>query len=189
LRHKNGLSRTYDLSVPRKLLSVLALVMMLNSVAACQTSTQTKQSISTSKKVLVLAHNQNRKVIVDSIQDSANRFMMDHPDYEVRIERYINEAYKKKLASAAATGNLPDVFATWGGETLNEYARLGMVVDLAGMMTENQDMDRFLPVAMTRVTSSGGIWGVPVDNIALALVFYNKEIFSRYGIQVPRTWR
>ncbi len=188
MRHKNGLSRTYDLSVPRKLLSVLALVMILGSMSACQTSTQTQQSVATSRKVLVLAHNQNRKVIVDSIQDSANRFMADHPDYEVRIERYINEAYKKKLASAAATGNLPDVFATWGGETLNEYARLGMVVDLAGMMTENQDMDRFLPAAMTRVTSSGGIWGVPVDNIALALVFYNKEIFSRFGIQVPRTW-
>lgn len=188
MQHLNGLRDQPRFRARHKLLFTLVLCALLISLVACNAAGTPETSAPAPSKVLVLAHNQNRKVIVDSIQDSANRFMADHPDYEVRIERYINEAYKKKLASAAATGNLPDVFATWGGETLNEYARLGMVVDLAGMMAENQDTERFLPASMTRVTSSGGTWGVPVDNIALALVFYNKDIFAQHSIRVPQTW-
>jgi len=188
LRHPDECNIRQVLSVVRKLWLVLAVGLFLLAPLACTAAPKAEPTVASTRKVLVLAHNQNRKVIVDSIQDSANRFMAEHPGYEIRVERYINEAYKKKLASAAATGNLPDVFATWGGETLSEYTRLGMVVDLAGLIGQAGDSDRFLPASMARVSSMGGIWGVPVENIALALVFYNKDIFKRYDLSVPETW-
>lgn len=140
------------------------------------------------EETIVLAHNQNRRVLFETIRNSADRFEADNPGYKVEIEVYVNEAYKKKLASAAATGNLPDVFATWSGSTLNEFSRLNMVIDLTELTQQYNDKERFIPSSLAQASDENGIWGIPVENITAALMFYNTEIFDELELSPPADW-
>jgi raffinose/stachyose/melibiose transport system substrate-binding protein len=140
------------------------------------------------EETIVLAHNQNRRVLFETIRNSADRFEADNPGYKVEIEVYVNEAYKKKLASAAATGNLPDVFATWSGSTLNEFSRLNMVIDLTELTQQYNDKERFIPSSLAQASDGNGIWGIPVENITAALMFYNTEKFDEIDLSQPPDW-
>jgi multiple sugar transport system substrate-binding protein len=38
------------------------------------------------------------------------------------------------------------------------------------------------------VHSGGDIFGLPMDSGPMAL-FYNKDVFDKYGVKVPTTWQ
>ena len=50
-------------------------------------------------------------------------FKKDFPDVDVKVIRYSVDAYKTKLDVAMASGELPDIFMTWGGGMLR-YGQL-----------------------------------------------------------------
>jgi raffinose/stachyose/melibiose transport system substrate-binding protein len=91
------------------------------------------------------------------------------------------------MAIAAATDNLPDVFITWSGATLSEYARLGKIQPLTAFMQKDGYLDRFLPAAISQASADGDVWAVPVENVALGVVLYNKALFERFGLTPPAT--
>jgi raffinose/stachyose/melibiose transport system substrate-binding protein len=54
-------------------------------------------------------------------------------------------------------------------------------------MNANNYKGRFMDRAIEQMTHQGKIWGVPVNNVAVGVFFYNKEIFSKYRLAVPTT--
>ena len=48
--------------------------------------------------------------------------------------------------------------------------------------------DRFVPASLSNVTFDGKIYGVPGENAAVAVVWYNKTIFADLGLTPPATW-
>ena len=56
-------------------------------------------------------------------QDMADAYMKDHPDVSIEITVLENEAFKTKLATAMQSGSPPDIFQSWGGGVLKQYAR------------------------------------------------------------------
>ena len=42
--------------------------------------------------------------------------------------------------------------------------------------------DRFVPASLSNVTFDDKIWGVPVENSAIAVIWYNKAIFEELGL-------
>jgi raffinose/stachyose/melibiose transport system substrate-binding protein len=48
--------------------------------------------------------------------------------------------------------------------------------------------DRFLPASLSNVTFDDKIWGVPVENTAVAVLYYNKQIFADHNLTPPTTW-
>ncbi|MGW0761833.1 ABC transporter substrate-binding protein [Streptomyces sp. NPDC002814] len=90
-----------------------------------------------------------------------------------------------KLSNAARAGNAPDV-ATIEYPQLPGYAIDGVPRDLTDLLPD--DVRRtFLPQALDLTTLDGRIYSVPVD-IEPMMFFYRKDVLTRYGIQVPRTW-
>ena len=75
-------------------------------------------------------------------------------------------------------GNPPCVFPSWGGGPLYEYVKAGQVVDLTPYMEQDNYKDRFVPASLSNVTFEDKIWGVPVENSAIAVIWYNKAIFE-----------
>ncbi len=139
------------------------------------------------RTTLTIYHLQDVAKVNQAVRDSAERFMADHEGVYVEVNELVNDVYKRRMAIAAATDNLPDVFITWSGATLAEYAHLGKVLPLTDLMKEGGYQNRFLPAALRQATVDGDLWAVPVENVAPAVIFYNRAIFERYGLTPPET--
>lgn len=125
--------------------------------------------------------------MIDVIQASADRFMADNPQYEVTVVQKQNDSYKTDLSLAINAGTMPDVFITWGGQTLYDYVDEGLVYDLTDLMKADSYGDQFLDAAVAQCTYNDSIYAVPVENVSVAGVFYNKEVFDQYNLQEPTT--
>ncbi|MBZ4646873.1 MAG: raffinose/stachyose/melibiose transport system substrate-binding protein [Petroclostridium sp.] len=155
---------------------------------AGNTEALSREKSITNKKKIVFWHIQLSDSVSDVIKRRAEHFMADYPDVEVEIVPYLNEPYKIKLVVAMGTRNPPDIFSTWSGGPLYEYIKAGQVADLTPMMEKDNYKDYFLDAAIDMVTFDGKIWGVPVENSAIAVIFYNKKIFQENDISPPKTY-
>lgn len=48
--------------------------------------------------------------------------------------------------------------------------------------------DRFLDGALSQATYKDKLWGVPVENTTAGVFFYDKELFKKYNVEVPKTY-
>jgi raffinose/stachyose/melibiose transport system substrate-binding protein len=119
------------------------------------------------------------------IQQAVDRFKQDDPGVQVEVVPISNDAYKTKIKVAIGAGNAPCVFPTWGGGPLHEYVKGNQVADLTAFMTKDNYKDRFPAPAFDGVTFDGKIYGVPVENTAIAVILYNKAIFQKYNLKPP----
>ena len=74
----------------------------------------------------------------------ANTFVQQHPDVSIEITVLENEAFKAKLATAMQSGSPPDIFQSWGGGVLKQYADAGLVQDLTPAL-QRERLGRQLP--------------------------------------------
>lgn len=137
---------------------------------------------------LVFWHIQTTEPTRSIIEDSVARFRAAHPGVEVEVVPLQNDPYKVKLKVAMGAGEPPDIFISWGGGPLEEYIEAGKVADLTSYLRENDYIERFPPAAMGPVTFGGRWYGVPVENVAPAVIWYNRAVWNGYGISPPRTW-
>jgi raffinose/stachyose/melibiose transport system substrate-binding protein len=68
-----------------------------------------------------------------------------------------------------------------------EYIESGKIADITDYMKQDNYVDKFMPAGISQATYKGKIWAMPVENVAVAMVFYNKKVFADNGIQVPTT--
>ncbi|MHB8066203.1 MAG: extracellular solute-binding protein [Ruminiclostridium sp.] len=140
------------------------------------------------KKQLTFYTIQGDSAVNQVIAESVNRFEQNNNDFEVIQEVIPNDIYKNRLSVCVATNQMPDVFPTWSGGILKEYISIGGVVNLNYYMNQDNYISRFNEKALEMVTDERGIWGVPVENMAIALIFYNKDIFKKLEISPPKTY-
>ena len=124
-----------------------------------------------------------------NFQRAMDRFMRDNPSIKANLTIIANDVYKQRLAVAMAAGQTPDCFLSWSGGPMYEYARNNQIVDLTSYMNANNYKNKFLDAALAQITYQGKMWGVPMQNVSVCTVFYNKDIFARLNLQVPQTVR
>lgn len=188
-----------------RIVALLLAALMLLMMAGCSSSNNTSSgttssgstssgtsssgstSTSTEKVKLTLWHIQTTDPMPGIIQDSMDRFMKDNPNYQVDINVMQNDAFKTKIQIAMSSNTMPDIFPHWSGGPMNEYVNSNKIADLTDLMNANDYKSRFMDAAIAQATYKDKIWAVPVENVSVALFFYNKDIFAKYGIQVPKT--
>lgn len=119
-------------------------------------------------------------------QELADAFTAANPNVEIEITVLENEAFKQKIATAMQSGNPPDVFQSWGGGVLFEYATAGLVKDITDDLATDGWGDSFLPAALNLYGTDGKYYGVPW-NMGVVVVWYNKALFAQAGIEAPPT--
>lgn len=112
-------------------------------------------------------------------------FEAQNPGIRIEYNYTENEAYKTKLQVAMLGGAGPDVLFTWGGETQAIYSREGMLYDLTKEL--GKDYWGLSKSLFSIHTYEGKIYGVPVFP-TVNTVWYNKEMFRKYGLKPPATW-
>lgn len=124
-----------------------------------------------------------REVFADSIA----RFEEANPGYKINDVVMANEDYKQKISIALGSDTAPDIFITWTGGGMREYIDAGKIIDLTEYMNTDNYKDYFLDAAIAQSTMDDKIWCVPVENCSIAALFYNKQLFEEYGVEIPKT--
>jgi multiple sugar transport system substrate-binding protein len=91
---------------------------------------------------------------------------------------------KLQNAITAGTGG-PDV-AQLEYQSIPQFALPGSLADLTDYGFGDLK-DLYTPGPWNAVAGTGPIYGLPQDSGPMAL-FYNKEVFDEYGLDVPTTW-
>jgi multiple sugar transport system substrate-binding protein len=92
------------------------------------------------------------------------------------------------LADMVATGRIPDIVFTHDGRIapLQQY---GMLEDISPLIKQhNFDLKRFDPQYLDIVkegASDGKLYAIPLDSKYHAM-YYNKDIFDKFGVAYPR---
>lgn len=120
----------------------------------------------------------------------AQEYMDAHPNVTIEITVLENEAFKTRLTTVMQAGDPPDLFQSWGGGVLWQYAEAGLVRDISPEL-EGEWYDGFaVPAAVELFQYEGGYYGVPWSWGAVGF-FYNKQHFIDAGLDPeapPQTW-
>jgi raffinose/stachyose/melibiose transport system substrate-binding protein len=121
-------------------------------------------------------------------QSVADEFMAANPNVKIEITVLENEAFKSRLVTVMQAGDPPDLFQSWGGGVLWEYAKAGLVKNIAADL-EGEWRDSFsAKAALELYGRNGEYYGVPWTWGAVGM-FYNKALFAQAGIEkTPETW-
>jgi len=117
---------------------------------------------------------------------AVERFEAAHPGVTVEVQTFANDAYKQKLPVEMASNTPPDVFFTWGGGMLGEFARAGRVLRLDQALLEDGWRERFIEQAMGICSTPEGTYAVPLD-LSIVALWYNRELLAAQGLEPPAT--
>ena len=121
-------------------------------------------------------------------QKLADDYMALHPNVNIEITVLENEAFKTKLTTVMQSGEPPDIFQSWGGGVMNEYANAGLLKDITADLDADGGAWRntFAPGALGVYAYKGLNYGVPWD-MGMIGFWYNKDLFAQAGIDAPPT--
>jgi raffinose/stachyose/melibiose transport system substrate-binding protein len=102
------------------------------------------------------------------------------------LQLFQSDPYKQKIRVSLGAGNPPEVFENWGGGGLRDLVGAGAVQDLTATVAANPSLRaRFIPSVLGSATFDGKLYGIPMNGISPALVFYDKKVFRQYGLTPP----
>lgn len=123
-------------------------------------------------------------------QSLADSYMAEHPNVNVEITILENEAFKTKMTTVVQSGEMPDIFQSWGGGVMNEYIAAGLMKDITADLDADGGAWRntFSPGALGVYSLNGKNYGVPWD-MGMVGFWYNTDLFTQAGIDAPpATW-
>lgn len=119
-------------------------------------------------------------------QPIAEAFNKEHENIKVVISGYDTDGIKDACKVAASSGTLPNMWFNWGGSLGGFYADNGMTYDLNAFAEENGWEDKFSESALNLCTYDGIVSGYPNSYNVIGM-YYRKDIFEQFGIEVPTT--
>jgi raffinose/stachyose/melibiose transport system substrate-binding protein len=120
----------------------------------------------------------------------ADDYMAAHPNVNIEITVLENEAFKTKLTTVLQSGEVPDIFQSWGGSGLAEQMDASLLKDITADLDADGGKWRksFAPSALAVFAKDGKNYGGPWDMGAVTF-WYNKDLFTKAGIEkTPVTW-
>lgn len=103
------------------------------------------------------------------------------PEIEISFEFVALDNFNNVLNSQLQAGQGPDIIEV-GGE-VRLLAKAGYLLDL----TDKKFVSGYSQAGLTPYTVEGKVYATPLQSWYEG-IFYNKAIFKKYGLAVPRTW-
>jgi len=134
-------------------------------------------------QTVTIFHHMGEQAKRDALQawcDEAHRRNPQY-NYEVTVISDANE-YRSIIRTKIAAGDPADIM--FGAiRDYPDLAEAGHIADITNMpYIKNYD-----PEILKGSVINGKIYGIPVD-MGLIMVFYNKDIFAKYNLSVPKTY-
>jgi raffinose/stachyose/melibiose transport system substrate-binding protein len=123
-------------------------------------------------------------------QGLADEFMAANPGVTINITILANEDFKARLVTVMQAGDPPDLFQSWGGGVLWEFANAGLVRDISPELAGEWQESFAAQSALNLYGQDGAYYGVPWTWGAVGF-FYNRDLFTQAGLDPdapPATW-
>lgn len=174
-------------------LSMAAL--MVSSMAACGSSDKSANSGASSASG---SKKENKEIVYwniatespdkDIVTAAVEKFNSGtESGYTVTSVPTQNDSYKEKLVVAMSSGECPDMYSCWSGGPMYEYIDSGFGQPIDNLFENSEIKDKLMESAVRQATYNNHIYAVPYQNVSMSGVFYNKEMFDKYGLQEPKT--
>ena len=124
----------------------------------------------------------------DVIAKAVDKFNSEtESGYTVTVVPTQNDTYKEKLVVAMSSGECPDMYSNWSGGPMYEYIDSGFGQPIDDLFNASEIKDKLMDAAVAQATYNDHVYAVPYQNVSLAGIFYNKEMFEKYGLSEPKT--
>jgi raffinose/stachyose/melibiose transport system substrate-binding protein len=120
--------------------------------------------------------------------DLAAAYEKLHPGVKVELIQESDDSVKGKTKTLVASNSLPDVYFTWTGSWGGNFVRGKRAVDLSAVIGPDSEWGKALvPAAVQAFQYDGKYYGVPLY-LDVKFMGYNKAIFEKAGVAVPKTF-
>lgn len=121
----------------------------------------------------------------DSTKALIKAFEAKYPNIKIELEIKTPDQYNTLLNTVIQAGDAPDIFWQNGTKTtdLANIVKMGGAMDLTGKI----DLSGYDKMATDILYINGRLYQTPGASIDTRAVYYNKDIFAKYGIAVPET--
>ncbi|MFX3616809.1 MAG: ABC transporter substrate-binding protein [Sporolactobacillus sp.] len=156
---------------------ILVAFLIMASLAGCGSS-----SASGKQKIEIFSTKNAENT--DILESMAKKFEKTHKNAQIEI---VSPSDAGTVLKTRLTKNdIPDVLAMGGDATFMELQKAGVLEDLS-----NQSYVKTVQPAykgmITSLYKTKGLYGVPYATNASG-VLYNKDLFKKAGVKVPKTW-
>jgi len=94
----------------------------------------------------------------------------------------------QKLKTYAATNNLPDIFVATT-DIIESFKKSNNILNLNKYVKELGIENQFLPSSIPLLKDAkGDTWAIPDAGQFAALLYYNKDVFTKNGVKVPTNY-
>jgi raffinose/stachyose/melibiose transport system substrate-binding protein len=105
----------------------------------------------------------------------------------INVEWLNSEDTKTKLPTLMAANSAPDLFMAWAAGYLKPYVDAGKVYSLSDALAADPEWaDSFLGGILEHTTYNGEVYALPTS-LSAQVCFFNKEIYDKYGLEIPQT--
>lgn len=125
------------------------------------------------------------KQLIDKVVEQFNATTQS--GYTVKSVPTQNDTYKEKLVIAMSSGECPDLYTSWSGGPMNEYIKAGFAQPIDDLINASDLPSKLMDASLAQAKYQDQIYGVPFLNIAVSGIYYNKDLFAQYGIEIPKT--
>ncbi|MDL0436457.1 extracellular solute-binding protein [Niallia sp. SS-2023] len=167
-------------------MSIFMIVVL--ALAGCSSSTNENAS-SDGKTVIKFMHlwpEGSSKAQYTIVNNIIKQYEKDHSDIKIQTEILGNEQYKDKIKVLSASNELPDVGVTWAAGYLKPFVEGNMLAPLDDKI-ESDFKDSFVAGTTEAYAVDGKTYGLPLE-LNITPVYYNKEIFEKYNLEIPETY-
>ncbi|MHA7282677.1 ABC transporter substrate-binding protein [Arthrobacter sp. TMS2-4] len=122
-----------------------------------------------------------------TVQDVAAEFEELHPNVDVEVVNAGtgNDQYTALQNAIAAGSGVPDV-AQIEYFALPQFALADSLTDISALGASDLE-GTFSPGPWNAVQQGEGIYGLPMDAGPMVM-YYNTEVFEKFGVEIPATW-
>ena len=143
------------------------------------------------KKIKILsiwAEDNDNGVILNKICDNYKKEV--NPNFSWDYEMVSSDSLNQKIATLAASNDLPDVFAYESGALLKTLVDSNKVVDISKAVDKigcGKSLDSVAVALLKNLSGTPDLYDLPLG-MNVEGFWYNKALFKKAGCSVPTTW-
>jgi multiple sugar transport system substrate-binding protein len=130
---------------------------------------------------------------IEIITECIREWEETNPHIKIRFQHTPYTGYVQKIMTCIAGNVAPDIICT----EINYFVTFqtnDVLADLSPFIEEDPSFSitDFFPEVVDRFTRGTNIYAIPRDTAPFACVYYNKDIFDKYGVAYPTsdwTWK
>lgn len=175
-------------AIIKKSLSLLLVVCMTLSLAACNKTEKTKESEEVKIELSLLDFFIPGDGVTQAFEPLFKQFLEDHPNVTIDEESISNADTATKVQTLAVANELPDIFMI-KGQMAKSFVENEKVYPLDEILnSEPEWQNNFKEGVFSNFIIEGKTYGIPFQ-VTNTCIYYNSAMFEQAGIsEFPSTW-